>query len=303
MDTSQIASLAERLRMLPAGDAGRDRRLHRLTDLSAAAEAAAAMHAAAARTGDTNGVLADALSSASALWGAGRDGGEPLSDDAATRDRLRDAVTSPAFSSLVPVWTRELRELASRRPGTGACTLATALQLWSWTLQHFRAGEGARGDWAPRAVDELAEALCPWLAARCLALEVAGQAASARTDVALRADLCHVHAAHAAATLGAVCAELVFGYRRHLVWDAEGCAVCYGGDELDELEGLMPGIASGARAVGDVVEADGSHAAKAGPCARVAGVETFMRLRARLDGCLTGARLAKDRAAATIGIR
>ena len=30
---------------------------------------------------------------------------------------------------------------------------------------------------------------------------------------------------------------------------------------------------------------------------RFDGLETFVRLRAKLDGCLTGCRLAKDRAA------
>ncbi|HSK08667.1 MAG TPA: hypothetical protein VK911_03760, partial [Vicinamibacterales bacterium] len=41
----------------------------------------------------------------------------------------------------------------------------------------------------------------------------------------------------------------------------------------------------------------GSHEAKAGPCVRFPGLDDFNRLRAKLDGCLTGARLAKDRAA------
>ena len=59
----------------------------------------------------------------------------------------------------------------------------------------------------------------------------------------------------------------------------------------------MPGIASCSRAMGNVLESDGSHAAKAGPCACATGAEAFLRLRTRLDGCLTGARLAKDRAA------
>jgi hypothetical protein len=30
---------------------------------------------------------------------------------------------------------------------------------------------------------------------------------------------------------------------------------------------------------------------------RFTGLESFVRLRSKLDGCLTGARLAKDRAA------
>ena len=32
-------------------------------------------------------------------------------------------------------------------------------------------------------------------------------------------------------------------------------------------------------------------------CARIGGLEPFERLRRKLDGCLTGARMAKDRAA------
>jgi hypothetical protein len=59
----------------------------------------------------------------------------------------------------------------------------------------------------------------------------------------------------------------------------------------------MPGIASLARSYTDVVEADGSHPLKAGPCARTEGLERFIRLRVRLDGCLTGSQLAKERAA------
>jgi hypothetical protein len=46
-----------------------------------------------------------------------------------------------------------------------------------------------------------------------------------------------------------------------------------------------------------VIESDGSHAHKAGPCVKIAGIEPFTRLRSRMDGCLAGSRLAKDRAA------
>jgi hypothetical protein len=34
-----------------------------------------------------------------------------------------------------------------------------------------------------------------------------------------------------------------------------------------------------------------------GPCARFEGYDQFSRLRVRMDGCLTGSHLAKDRAA------
>jgi hypothetical protein len=46
-----------------------------------------------------------------------------------------------------------------------------------------------------------------------------------------------------------------------------------------------------------VIEEGQLHPAKAGPCVCFDGMEAFMRLRVKLDGCLTGARLAKDRAA------
>jgi hypothetical protein len=299
MDTSQLTRLADHVGTLPAGTS-RDRQLQQLTDEHAAAAAASALQAAAAGAGPDAGVLTRVLSSASAARDGGRDD-LGLTAGTAALDRLRDAVASPAFRSLVPAWIRELREVAAVRPDTGACTLATTLQLWSWTMDHLQTGQ--RGsDRRPHAVAELAEALSPLIAARCLVMEIAGStsASTARPDGDLRADLCHVHAAHAAASIGATCAELVFGYRRHLVWDAEGCAGCYSSGELDDLEGLIPGLACAAYATGDVVEADGSHAAKAGPCVRFDGVERFVDLRARLDGCLSGARFAKDRAAATL---
>jgi hypothetical protein len=109
-------------------------------------------------------------------------------------------------------------------------------------------------------------------------------------------DLCHVQAARAAGEVGRVCADLVFGYNRHPAWEA-GDPSCFSGETVDEMEGVMPGIAACARSFDAVLEADGSHAQKAGPCVRFAGMEKFLRIRGKLDGCLTGSRLAKDRAA------
>ena len=103
--------------------------------------------------------------------------------------------------------------------------------------------------------------------------------------------------ARAAGEVGRVCTELLFGYRRHPAWDGPGRATCYVADELEALEDVIPGIAATARFYSDVVEIDGSHQDKAGPCANTEGLDPFMRMRAKMDGCLTGSRLAKDRAA------
>jgi hypothetical protein len=110
-------------------------------------------------------------------------------------------------------------------------------------------------------------------------------------------DLCHVQSARAAGEVGRICAELVHGYNRHPAWDEASCRACYCADELESLEGIIPGIDGSARAYTDVSESGEAHPAKAGPCVSFAGLENFVRLRAKLDGCLTGCRLAKDRAA------
>lgn len=262
--------------------AARDRHLYRLVDVNALSAATAALSAAAAQARHDEGVLGRLLTSADAIVREGND---------ASRDHLREAVLSPAFATVLRSWMRELREVASAWPDSGACTLATALKLWSWTLEHFRA-------WGHvPAMNELIQTVCPLVASRCLVLSTVLDASESRLDLA------HVYAAHAAALSGAACAELVFGYRDHLVWDAEGCATCYVSDDLDDLEAIIPGIASGARTNIDIIEADGSHPAKRGPCATFNGLETFMRLRNRLDACLTGARVAKDRAAVAIAGR
>ena len=131
MKTVQMENLADDIRKLPAEGALRDRRLHRLTDLHASAEAATALQAAAARAGGKTGVLSTVLKSASAVWLGGLEDRDLFNEDAAAYGRLREAIVSPEFFGLLPVWIRELREIASTRPETGACTLATALELWS----------------------------------------------------------------------------------------------------------------------------------------------------------------------------
>ena len=64
------------------------------------------------------------------------------------------------------------------------------------------------------------------------------------------------------------------------------------------MESLIPGIRErGARVHRRDRGRTGRIRSKPGPCASFHGLEQFTRLRVRLDGCLTGSRLAKDRAA------
>jgi hypothetical protein len=221
-------------------------------------------------------------------------------------------MTDDLFLAQFKEWIREMRVVGNDRPATGACSLATAMQMWLWTLHHLQKTPDADGSRLYQSSRQgvtfpLADALCWLLASRSqimdlLELEkkgpefVTGGEGLAGT-LAFLTDLAHVQAARAAGEVGRVCAELVFGYNRHPAWDTEGCATCYKSDELEAIEALIPGISSLARGYTDVIEDDGTHQPKAGPCVRFEGLDQFARLRVRMDGCLTGSQLAKDRAA------
>ena len=232
--------------------------------------------------------------------------------EAVQRRQLSVTMADELFLSQFHIWIAEMREIASSHPNTGACTLATAMQMWLWTLTYLQRSSDAYGAKLFQSSRQgvtfpLADALCWLLASRyqildVLELESRGAivpelAESLPGLVQFLSDLAHVQAGRAAGETGRICAELVYGYHRHPEWNDEGCKSCYRAEDLDALEGVMPGIGSVARGYTDVVEADGSHPIKAGPCARGNGAVHFGRLRVRMDGCLTGSQLAKDRAA------
>jgi alkylation response protein AidB-like acyl-CoA dehydrogenase len=235
--------------------------------------------------------------------------------EAVQRRQLSVTMTNEVFLAQFRQWIEQMRRLASTHPGTGACTLASAMQMWLWTLLYLQRATDSDGTklygGARQGVTfPLADALCWLLASRYQVLDVLEVARRAPKDPALVegapgivnffTDLCHVQSAAAAGEVGRVCAELLFGYRRHPAWDEAGCGACYQVDELEALESVIPGISVTAVAYADVIERDGTHAPKAGPCARTDGLEPFMRMRTKMDGCLTGARLAKDRAAEAV---
>ena len=232
--------------------------------------------------------------------------------EAVQRRQLSVTMTNEVFLAQFRQWIVEMRGIANRRPQTGACTVASAMQLWLWTLTHLREAKDADGALLYHGSRQgvtfpMADALCWLLGVRSQILDVLeleargaenpGIADAVPGYVQFFTDLCHVQAARSAGEVGRVCAELVMGYLRHPSWEEPGSPGCIGCDEADEMEGLMPGFSASAHIYMEVIQADGSHAKKAGPCAKFTGLDTFRTLRARLDGCLTGSRLAKDRAA------
>ena len=232
--------------------------------------------------------------------------------EAVQRRQLTITMTSELFLAQFRVWIKEMRGIASERPGTGACTLATAMTMWLWTLNYTLHGKDADGNKLYHGQRQgltfaLADALCWLMAARCQILDVQELEARGGMDSVVAeglpatlqffSDLCHVQSARASGEVSRICAELVYGYNRHPSWDAEGHKACFMSDELEEYEGFIPGIASVAL---DVIGEGGGHPVKAGPCAGCAGSADFLHLQNKLATCLTGSRLAKDRAAETV---
>jgi hypothetical protein len=232
--------------------------------------------------------------------------------EAVQRRQLTVTMAGEVFLAQFRAWTADMRRIASHRPGTGACTLASAMNLWLWTLNHLQKStdpDGAKLFHGQRqgVTFALADALCWLLASRyqildVLELEVRGPADPVVAEglegtVQFLSDLCHTQAAQAAGEAARICAELVFGYNRHPAWADQGHRNCFLASELEDYEVTMPGISAFAV---DVLGDDGSHPQKAGPCADCAGSSEFLRLQNKLTTCLSGSRLAKDRAAETV---
>jgi alkylation response protein AidB-like acyl-CoA dehydrogenase len=232
--------------------------------------------------------------------------------EAVQRRQLTVTMSSELFLAEFRCWTTDMRRIASDRPGTGACTLASTMTLWLWTIDYLHHSTDPAGNKLYHGQRQgvtfaLADALCWLLASRAQILDVLELEARGASDavaseglagtVQFLSDLCHTQAAQAAGEVSRICAELVYGYNRHPSWDEEEHRGCFLACELEQLEETMPGIT--AMAV-DVIATDGSHPPKAGPCAGCVGSAEFLRLQSKLTTCLSGSRLAKDRAAHTV---
>ena len=232
--------------------------------------------------------------------------------EAVQRRQMTVTMTSEVFLAQFRQWIKEMRAIASSRPGTGACTLASAMTLWLWTLNYLQKATDPAGGKLYHGQRQgvtfaLADALCWLVASRAQILDVLELEARGGNDpvaseglegtVQFLSDLCHTQAAQSAGEVSRICGELAFGYNRHPAWDEEEHRNCFLTSELEELEETMPGIAAMAL---DVLAADGSHPQKAGPCAGCIGSSEFLHMQSRLTMCLSGSRLAKDRAAETV---
>lgn len=186
--------------------------------------------------------------------------------EAVQRRQLSITMINELFLAQFRLWIEDLRRIAIQRPQTGACTLASAMELWLWTLDYLQRTKDSDGkplyhSQRHGVVFPFADALCWLLASRqqqldLIVLEEKGPQNPVLAEglagfVTFFSDLCFVQAAHSAGEVSRICAELVYGYQR------------------------------------DVAAIDADDAA-------------FATLRHKVDIDMAGARLSKDRAAAAV---
>ena len=180
--------------------------------------------------------------------------------EAVQRRQLSVTMTSEVFLAVFRTWAAQLRDIDSCNPVIGAGTLANAMDLWLWTLEHLQRTTDANGAKLYSGNRQgvtfpMADALCWLLAVRfqvlgALRLAEKGPGVPTLAEglagfVNVFTDLCSVQAASAAGESARICAELVHGFQ------APATAV----------------------------------------------PEAFARLRGAVDAGMAGSRLAKDRAA------
>ena len=153
--------------------------------------------------------------------------------EAVQRRQLTITMTSEVFLAQFRAWLKDMRRIASTHPGTGACTIASAMQLWLWTLNYLQKSTDPDGGKLYHGQRQgvtfaLADALCWLLASRCQILDLLELDAKGPADpvaaeglegtVQFLSDLCHTQSAAAAGEVSRICAELVFGYCPHPSW-------------------------------------------------------------------------------------
>jgi len=147
--------------------------------------------------------------------------------EAVQRRQLTLTMTSEIFLAQFRTWIKDLRQIAATHPAIGAANLASAMDLWLWTLDDLQKATDPDGNTLYHGQRQgvtftLADALCWLLASRFQILDVLELEARGAEDavaseglagtVQFLSDLCCTQAAQAAGESARICAELVFGY-------------------------------------------------------------------------------------------
>ncbi|HWT64593.1 MAG TPA: acyl-CoA dehydrogenase family protein, partial [Terracidiphilus sp.] len=107
--------------------------------------------------------------------------------EAVQRRQLTITMTSEVFLAEVRTWIREMRHIAATHPGTGVCALASAFEMWLWTLNHLQTATDAAGAKLYHGQRQgvtfpMADALCWLVASRAQILDTLELAAKGPAD-------------------------------------------------------------------------------------------------------------------------
>lgn len=188
--------------------------------------------------------------------------------EAVQRRHMTMTMTNPVFQGVIDAWIRQLRRLGSENPGMGAYALAAAFELWQWTMNHLQSAKDADGrklyhNKRQGVTFPMADALGWLLGPYYLMLDV--------LELKEKGPM--------SPTLADGLDDLVAFYRdmSHVQ------AVRAAGEAVRICTELVYGYAESPKDCGGK-----------GCCP--AGLDEFVSLKAKADGCMTGSRLAKERA-------
>jgi len=183
--------------------------------------------------------------------------------EAVQRRHLTMTMTSEVFLHTLDAWIKQMKAAGSNVPGLGGYALASAMELWKFTLNYLQSAKDENGKKLYHnkrqgvtfaVADALGWLLGPYyLATDVMELIEKGPMSPTLAEgiddlTGFYKDVCHVQAARAAGEVSRICTDLVYGFNE-----------CNGECSRDDLK-------------------------------------EFVELKAKVDMCMAGSRLAKDRA-------
>ncbi len=183
--------------------------------------------------------------------------------EAVQRRHMTMTMTSEVFQATMSAWGRQMERAGKEVPGLGGYVLASAMELWQWTLNYLKSAKDddgrklfhnkRQGVTFPLA-DALGWLLGPYyLSTDVIELIEKGPMSPTLAEgiddlTGFYKDIAHVQSARAAGEVSRICTELVYGFNE-----------CKGECSRDDLK-------------------------------------EFQALKAKVDMCMAGSRNAKDRA-------
>ncbi|NDV19569.1 acyl-CoA dehydrogenase [Pseudodesulfovibrio sp. JC047] len=195
--------------------------------------------------------------------------------EAVQRRHLTMTMTSDVFQHIMENWVKQMQTAGQQVPGLGGYVIASAMELWQWTLNHLKTAKDDDGrklyhNKRQGVTFAMADALGWLLGPYYLAMDVmeliekgpmSPTLAEGLDDLTgFYKDLCHIQAARAAGEVARICTELVYGFNtcscNQPAAEPGGQSTCAGREDLVD----------------------------------------FRALKAKVDMCMAGSRMAKDRA-------